>query len=1046
MARRKKNKGASTEANTVDYRYPHEKRTNIPPGRIAGEGTVPKIPKARYSYSPHLPPTLQFDSMGGPDKLNALLDKATRAPIGAAEAQLIRDALRQQEPWLEWSGKRERQWFEVDPVALHMHERISTQAILRVAAREDVERDLFADPQQDYAKAVQFYQHDMDWTNRMILGDSLQIMASLARRENLAGKVQMIYLDPPYGIKFASNFQPNLGQRNVKDRDQDLTREPETVKAYRDTWMLGIHSYLAYLRDRLTLARELLGDRGSIFLQISDENTHRVRQVMDEVFGPSNFCAEIAFRKTTGIESGFLASSKDWLLWYSKNREHAKFRRLFREKVPGEAGAEQFEWIEEESGIIRPAEPSEMSGQDLPRSGPQLFAHNDPTAVGSATTTYFAMSFAGREFRIPENRRWRTPIDGMNRLAAAGRLMSMGDSLRYKRYLKDHEVFAVTDWWEDTGISGFGEKKIYVVQTSPKVIERCMLMTTDPGDLVLDPTCGSGTTAYVAEQWGRRWITFDSSRVALALAKHRLMTAKFDYHQLRPLDADDIERNPTGAWLTDPTDTIPGKATFKCKTVPHITLKSIARNTALDPIFAKHVPILAEQLQKLNREVAKLGPALKDKLVAKLTQKHREQGTNAVTDGDIRRWLLPDTQSTLVKTIPARKPLRGVTPKQAEAYRAAIPKSGWKEWEVPFDTDTDWPEPLQDALVAYRAAWRAKMDEVNTCIAANAEMEELVNKPELVKGVVRVSGPFTVEGVRPEELNPGEGGLVADPAGGHEGEEDGSAAAINQQNVQAYLRQMVQLIKQDGLTFLNNKRRRFANVESLFDAATGAVLHAEGSWDDSSSPEVLDVAIGFGPQYGPVTAEQVEGLIHACKRYSELVVAGFSFDADATALVQEQSHPKLRIHQAYIRPDINPGMAGLLKETPDSQLFTVFGTPEIEIAEDEEGDWVVHLKGVDVYDPVANTIRSTGADKVAAWFLDSDFDGRCFCISQAFFPNQDAWEKIAKALGSAADMDAFEAFKGTTSIPFPVGKYKRVAVKVIDPRGNEVMAVRALKA
>jgi adenine-specific DNA-methyltransferase len=255
---------------------------------------------------------------------------------------------------------------------------------------------------------------------------------------------------------------------------------------------------------------------------------------------------------------------------------------------------------------------------------------------------------------------------------------------------------------------------------------------------------------------------------------------------------------------------------------------------------------------------------------------------------------------------------------------------------------------------------------------------------------------------------------------------------------------MVQLIRQHGLTFLNNKRRRFSQVESLFDAGTGAVLHAEGSWDDSPLPSVLDVAVGFGPQYGPVTAEQVEDLIHACKRYSELVVAGFSFDADATALIQEQSHPKLRIHQAYIRPDVNPGMAGLLKETPDSQLFTVFGTPEIELAENHAGDWVLQLKGVDVYDPVANTIRSTGADKVAAWFLDSDFDGRCFCITQAFFPNQDAWEKIAKALGSAADMDAFEAFKGTTSIPFSAGERKRVAVKVIDPRGNEVMAVRAL--
>jgi adenine-specific DNA-methyltransferase len=393
----------------------------------------------------------------------------------------------------------------------------------------------------------------------------------------------------------------------------------------------------------------------------------------------------------------------------------------------------------------------------------------------------------------------------------------------------------------------------------------------------------------------------------------------------------------------------------------------------------------------------------------------------------------------LIRSFPAKKPLKGVTSKQAEGYRSFTPQKVWSEWQVPLDIDEDYPKPLQDLLTAYRTAWRIKMDEVNACIAADAEMEELVDKPEVVKGIVRVSGPFTVEGVRPEELNLSSEALS--DASTSELEDDAA-----QQNLQAYLGQMVQLIRGDGLTFLNNKRRRFAQVDPLFDAATGTILHAEGSWEDAPSPNELDVAIGFGPQYGPVTALQVEDLIHASKRYSELVVAGFSFDADATALIQEQSHPKLRIHQAYIRPDINPGMAGLLKETPDSQLFTVFGTPEIEIKPGDEGNWVVHLKGVEVYDPVANTISSTGAEKVAAWFLDSDFDGRCFCITQAFFPNQDSWEKIAKALGTAADADAFEAFKGTASIPFSAGKYKRVAVKVIDPRGNEVMAVRALEA
>ena len=1045
MARRKKSGVAPNQANTVDYRYTREKRTNIPPGRIAGEGTVPKIPKVRHSYSPHLPPTLQFDPGGDPDKLSALLDKVTRTPLSAAEAGQLRDAMRRYEPWLEWSGKREKPWFEVDPVALHMHERISTQAILRMAAREDVERDLFADPQQDYAKAVQFYRHDVDWANRMILGDSLQVMASLARREGLAGKVQMVYLDPPYGIKFASNFQPQFGQRDVKDREQDLTREPETVKAYRDTWTLGIHSYLTYLRDRLAMARELLTNSGSIFVQISDENLHRVRCVLDEVFRSENFVSLITTKKTGGMGEARLDNVSDYLLWYARDLDQMKYNPLFVTKDFRAGAGARFARIELADGWSRPILDEEREDPERMPEGARAWRGDPLTSETASESTTFDFELDGELVRRPKKGGWKTNVGGMTRLRQAERLVKTRDFVNLKKYFHDFSASALGNLWDDT--MGTAEQdKIYVVQTTTKVVSRCLLMTTNPGDLVLDPTCGSGTTAYVAEQWGRRWITCDSSRVALSLAKHRLMTAKFDYHQFRALGAADVARNPHGAWLTDPFGKVPGKATFRCKTVPHITLRSIARNALLDPIVSKHEPILTENLKKLNQEVFNVTLALKERLVEKLIHKHREFGAIAVTDADRRRWLLPDTKTALIKSFAAKMPLKGVTPKQAETYRAVIPKRAWREWEVPFDTDPDWPKPLQHALTSYRAAWRAKMEDINGCIAANAEMEELVDKPEIVKGVLRVSGPFTVEGIRPEELNPGDNGLRDGSPSERQYERGSDLEAIHQQNLPAYLGQMVHHIHQDGLTFLNNKRRRFSRLESLFDTATGAVLHAEGSWDDSASPDVLDVAIGFGPQYGPVTAQQVEGLIHACKRHGELVVAGFSFDADATALIQEQSHPKLRIHQAYIRPDINPGMAGLLKETPDSQLFTVFGTPEIEVAKDEMGDCVVHLKGVDVYDPVANSIRSTGADKVAAWFLDSDFDGRCFCITQAFFPNQDAWEKIAKALGDAADMDAFEAFKGTTSIPFSAGKHKRVAVKVIDPRGNEVMVIRALEA
>lgn len=336
MPRKKSSSSASTPkaSDTVTSIAYSAKRKNIPPAGLEAQGVLRKAARIRYEYNPHLPPLLRSAvDATGVDKLPELLALARQRALSAEEANVLAEALRRQEPWLEWSGKREKPWFEVNPVALHMHERVSTQAILRVLAREDVERDLFADPQLDYAKAVQFYQHDVDWANRMILGDSLQVMASLAHREDLAGKVQTIYLDPPYGIKFASNFQPKLGQRDVKDREQDLTREPEMVKAYRDTWTLGIHSYLAYLRDRLAMAKELLSTSGSIFVQISDENLHRVRSVMDEVFGPSNFAGVIVFRTTANLTGNYLGTNSDFLLWYARDIGKMKYRQLYSERT-----------------------------------------------------------------------------------------------------------------------------------------------------------------------------------------------------------------------------------------------------------------------------------------------------------------------------------------------------------------------------------------------------------------------------------------------------------------------------------------------------------------------------------------------------------------------------------------------------------------------------------------------------------------------------------------------------------------------------------------
>jgi adenine-specific DNA-methyltransferase len=591
----------------ASYKYP-SKRKNIPPAGLAAQGTLQEAPKLRYEYNPHLPPALRSATAATEtDRLPELLQTSRKRALNDDEARTLADALRKNEPWLEWSGKREKPWFEVEPVALHIHERVSTQAILRVLARQDVQRDLFADPQQSYAEAVQFYKYDMDWANRLILGDSLQVMASLARREDLAGKVQMIYFDPPYGIKFSSNFQPQLGQRDVKDREQDLTREPEMVKAYRDTWTLGIHSYLAYLRDRLAMAKELITDSGSIFVQISDENLHRIRCVMDEVFGIGNFISVISFATTTGFSSNYISNVTDHVLWYAKDASKMRFRQLYKEKTAGEEGAAKY----------KPLRPDQHELSNA--FGDEQLASFDQITAQGATTTNQKFSMQGENFEPPAGMHWKTSVEGLNRLRDSLRLRIEGSLPRYARLMSNFPVFPLTNIWMDIGgVQNRTEGKIYVVQTASTVIERCMLMTTDPGDLVLDPTCGSGTTAFVAEQWGRRWITVDTSRVALALAKQRLLTSRFPYNKLRDLNAEDVSRNPKGTWLKNGGLQ---PRTFSCKTVPHITLKSIARNTSLDPIFAKHEPILAERIKELNATLKKVTPDQSARLADKLRRK-----------------------------------------------------------------------------------------------------------------------------------------------------------------------------------------------------------------------------------------------------------------------------------------------------------------------------------------------------------------------------------------------------------------------------------------
>jgi adenine-specific DNA-methyltransferase len=577
--------------------------------------------------------------------------------------------------------------------------------------------------------------------------------------------------------------------------------------------------------------------------------------------------------------------------------------------------------------------------------------------------------------------------------------------LSYVRFLDDFPVRPLANFWADARFSSRAEDKVYVVQTAGTVIERCLLMTTDPGDLVLDPTCGSGTTSYVAEQWGRRWITTDTSRVSLAIARQRLLTARFEYFTLR----DDSKGVAFG---------------FRSKSVPHVMLRSIARNANLDPIFAKHEPILDERLAAANTALQRVPEKLRNDLRTKLVLKQRQEGKKSITEGDRRRWELPNQ---------------------------------WQHWEVPFDTDPDYPTDLKKAIEEYRAAWRAKMDEVNACIAANADQEELVDQPEVDRKITRVSGPFTVEAVQPPEMSLGDATIVETGFAGEPDELSGTFAirevqmGESAQNLEAYLSKMVDLLRMDGVRFPDNKQKKFTRLDAIYATGSSAGIHAEGRWvnagETDADPEgEATVGVVFGPQYGPITAKMIEEVIKpAARRYDDLVFAGFSFDGPAQAVIDE-GVPRLRLHLAHIRPDVNPGMNGLLKEQPGSQLFTVFGRPRTKVSPpDGDGLYTVEMEGVDVYDPVNNTVVDTGAAKVAAWFVDGDYDGRTFCITQAFFPDRGAWDKLSKALAGVVDPERFEMFSGTVSLPFPAGKHKCIAVKVIDPRGNEVMRVHALE-
>ena len=1083
-----------------------------------------------------------------------LLKDNERHPIEAAFERRNPDL----DPQLVWRGKDPADWSDLVTQAppLYIQEKVSPKALIddlrKSGQREGAQLDFFADFNglPEGADRTDFYQHQANWSNRMILGDSLQVMASLAEREGLRGQVQCIYIDPPYGIKFNSNFQWSTTSRDVRDgKSEHITREPEQVKAFRDTWRDGIHSYLTYLRDRLTVARDLLADRGSIFVQIGDENVHRVRALMDEVFGEENFCRILTFKKTTGQASKLVPSIHDYIVWYAKHRDQVKSRAVYQER-PESSVEGSYTWIELVDGNQRRVSAQDRNNREFLNRG-RRFMTASLVSSGASPQGSQPFEFQLEAYSPASGTHWKTHREGLERLGHAGRLIGIRKTLTYKRYADDYPIVSMSSVWEDTLQSTFAVENIYIVQTTAKVIQRCVLMTTDPGDLVLDPTCGSGTTAFVAEQWGRRWITIDTSRVALALARARVMGARYPWYLLSDsLDGRSKEAEISGRdFALTAEQTAQGvthgdiRQGFVCKRVPHITLRDIANNAEIDVIWERLQPAVKAALGELNQAL----------------RGHPTPYTTPTGGREGEPIDLSAPDGTKV-TLPSG---------------GSAPANGLLEWEVPRKAPDDWPVPAREPLAAFWEARIARQQSIDASIAAKAEFEHLYDKPYEDKRTVRVAGPFTVESLSPHRmLGVDEHGELIDRVAetpGHYGEPQDFAAIILDQLRTAGVQQAH---KEDRISF-----------DSLIPWP-GDHVCAEGRYQEGgeSGPQ-RRAGVFIGPEFGTV---QRQDLVEAAREAAEagfdlLIACAFNYEAHATEFDKLGSVPVLK---ARMNADLH--MAGELKNTGQGNLFVIFGEPDIVVASGQwlvarngrmiasyghtkelsglggleeinrvggdglsslcelssgrevwndepvatgggvhrgehrggsgasrdagvsalpgdsqrviggDGDildpgatsgadhggrdaaaessgggrwanaqraqtlaalqgltsaefplslttdhWTqVTVRGVDVFDPSTGEVRSDDTDGIACWFVDTDYDSESFFVRHAYFLGaNDPYKALKTTLKAEIDADAWATLRSDTSRPFPRPASGRIAVKVINHLGDEVLKV-----